>query len=175
MRSHHLILSAVGLLVLASCGDVPFESGKVEPLTTEERRNRSGGKIFGDDFLTFAPGRDKGGNTGGSGAGIGVNSFLWRASLDALSFMPLASADPFGGVIISDWYSPPETPFERFKITLFILGTELRSDGIRASVFKQVRADDGSWSDAAVEEGTAVRLEDAILTGARQRRIASAQ
>ncbi len=174
MRSQHIILSAVGLLVLAACGNVPFESGKVEPLTTEERRDAAGGKIFGNDFLTFTPGRDRGGSSGG-GAGIGVNGFLWRASLDALSFMPLASADPFGGVIITDWYSPPESPLERFKITLFILGTELRSDGIRASVFKQVRADDGTWTDAAVEDGTAVQLEDAILTGARQRRIASAQ
>lgn len=174
MVRHHLLLSAAGLLVLAGCGNVPVESGKVEPLTTEERRDASAGKIFGDDFLTFAPGRDRGGS-GGGGAGIGVNGFLWRASLDALSFMPLASADPFGGVIITDWYSPPESPLERFKITLFILGTELRSDGIRASVFKQIRADDGTWTDAAVEDGTAIQLEDAILTGARQRRIASAQ
>ncbi len=175
MRIQHIIASTIVLLILAACANVPIESGKVEPITTEERRNRSGGKLFGEEFLTFSPGRDRGAESGGGGgSGIGVNGFLWRASLDAVSFMPLASADPFGGVIISDWYSPPESPDERFKITVFILGTELRSDGIRASVFKQVRGGDGGWNDASVDEGTAIRLEDAILTGARQRRIASA-
>ena len=138
MRTQHIIVSTIVLLILAACANVPIESGKVEPVTTEERRDRSGGKLFGEDFLTFSPGRSRGGE-GGGGSGIGVNGFLWRASLDAVSFMPLASADPFGGVIISDWYSPPESPDERFKITVFILGTELRSDGIRASVFKQIR------------------------------------
>lgn len=173
MLIQRLIFLVASLLLLASCANVAVEPVRDEPLTPEETRDRSGGKIFGEDFLTFAPGRSPRGE-GGGGTGIGVNGFLWRASLDALSFMPLASADPFGGVIISDWYSPPESPNERFKITVFILGTELRSDGIRASVFKQVRGGDG-WNDAVVDDGTAVRLEDAILTGARQRRIASAQ
>ena len=87
---------------------------------------------------------------GGSGSGgIGVNSFLWRASLDTIAFMPLLSADPFGGVIITDWYGPPESQNERFKLNVFILGKTLRSDGVRATVFKQVRDTDGSWVDAA--------------------------
>ena len=60
------------------------------------------------------------------GGGIGVNSYLWRASLDSISFMPLSSADPFGGVIITDWYSPPESPNERFKLNIYILGRQLR-------------------------------------------------
>ena len=77
-------------------------------------------------------------NSGGGGnAGIGVNTFLWRASLDTVSFMPLSSADPFGGVIITDWYSPPEVPSERFKMTVYILDRQLRADGIKVSVFRQ--------------------------------------
>ncbi|MDP2699231.1 DUF3576 domain-containing protein [Thalassospira sp.] len=110
----------------------------------------------------------------GGGSGIGVNSFLWRASLDTLSFMPLSSADPFGGVIITDWYSPAETPNERFKITTYILGTALRSDGVRVSVFRQVRAGSDQWADAVVEPGTATAMEDSILTRARQLRIDTA-
>jgi hypothetical protein len=108
------------------------------------------------------------------GSGIGVNSYLWRASLDTISFMPLASADPFGGVIITDWYTPAETPDERLKVNIVILGRQLRADGVRASVFRQLRDSSGTWADAAVAPETATELEDAILTRARQLRIASA-
>jgi hypothetical protein len=87
----------------------------------------------------------------------------------------LASADPFGGVIITDWYSPPETQDERFKINLFILGRDLRADGVRATVFRQLYNSNGAWTDAPVEERTPVDLENAILTRARQLRIAALQ
>ncbi len=107
----------------------------------------------------------------GRGAGIGVNAWLWRASLDTLSFMPLASADPFGGVIITDWYAPPENPDERFKATAFILERALRADGVRVSVFRQVSDDGGNWRDAPVGETMAGDLENTILTRARQLRI----
>jgi hypothetical protein len=136
--------------------------------------------IFGEEGLSFSPfgkgdggGLLGGGGTGGGG-GVGVNSYLWRASLDTLSFMPLASADPFGGVIITDWYTPKETPQERFKVNVYILGRELRSDGVRASVFRQQQQPD-KWVDVPVDEQTAVDLENAILTRARQLRIAAAQ
>ncbi|RCK35445.1 hypothetical protein TH9_01745 [Thalassospira xiamenensis] len=130
------------------------------------------GTLFGPDGFNFLGG-DESKNQGG-GTGIGVNSFLWRASLDTLSFMPLNSADPFGGVIITDWYSPPETPNERFKITGYILGTALRSDAIKVSVFRQVRVGSDQWVDAVVEPGTVTAMEDSILTRARQLRIDSA-
>ncbi len=104
---------------------------------------------------------------------LGVNSFLWRASLDTMSFMPLASADPFGGVIITDWYSPAETPDERFKATIYILERQLRADGIRVSVFRQSLAANGGWRDVATEQSTAIALEDAILTRARQLRVSA--
>lgn len=106
------------------------------------------------------------------GGGIGVNNFLWRASLDSIAFMPLASADPFGGVIVTDWHSLPETPNERFKVNVFIMGRELRADGVKAAVFRQRREANGSWTDVAVDEGTVSRLEDAILTRARELRLA---
>jgi hypothetical protein len=90
--------------------------------------------------------------------------------------MPLASADPFGGVIITDWYSPPESVNERFKINVYILGRDLRADGVRAAVFRQLRDPaSGAWIDAAIEQQTPTDIENAILTRARQLRIASLQ
>lgn len=103
------------------------------------------------------------------GTRIGVNSFLWRGALDTVSFMPLVSADPFGGVIITDWYAPPEAPQERFKLNIYILGRELRADAIRVAVFKQKMAD-GQWQDTSAEQATATDLEDTILSRAEHLR-----
>jgi hypothetical protein len=87
--------------------------------------------------------------------------------------MPLASADPFGGVIITDWFSPPETPDERFKVNVFILGRDLRADGVRASVFHQKKDAASQWAEAPVDANTATDLENAILTRARQIRLSA--
>ena len=110
--------------------------------------------------------------SGSSKVTLGVNSYLWHASLDTLAFMPLASADPFGGVIITDWYSAPDDANERMKVTVYILDRRLRADGLKIAVFRQTRAG-ASWADAAVNPDTATRLEDAILTRARELRLAS--
>jgi hypothetical protein len=106
-------------------------------------------------------------------AGIGVNSYLWRASLDTLAFMPLASADPYGGVIITDWYTNPEKPDERFKVTVYILDTRLRADGLTCTVFKQVKDAAGGWVDSSSSAQTQVDFENAILTKARQLRLSN--
>jgi hypothetical protein len=103
---------------------------------------------------------------------LGVNSYLWHASLDTLSFMPLKSADPFGGVIITDWYSAPAAPNDRMRVTIYILDRRLRADGLKVAVFRQSLGPQG-WVDAAVNPETAVKLEDAILTRARELRLAS--
>ncbi|CAN7325446.1 DUF3576 domain-containing protein [Brevundimonas sp. LjRoot202] len=100
--------------------------------------------------------------------GIGVNAFLWRATLDTLSFMPLANADPWGGVINYDWYTDPQTPNERFKATVFILDTRLRADALNVTVTKEVRDGTGGWVGAPVAAQTETDLENAILTKARQ-------
>lgn len=105
-------------------------------------------------------------------AEIGVNAFLWRASLETLSFLPLASVDPYGGVIIADWYVNPEYPTERFKVTVYILDTRLRADALRVQLAKQTKTPDG-WSDVEPTRDAVVGLEDAILTRARQLRIAT--
>lgn len=105
-------------------------------------------------------------------AGIGVNAYLWRASLDTISFMPLASADPWGGVIISDWYANPEKPDERFKTTVYILDSRLRADALNVTVNKQVMQN-GGWIDSAVSAQTEIDVENAILTRARQLRLSN--
>ena len=130
------------------------------------------GSIFGEGGLVlFGGGGDAASAGAPDGGGIGVNSFLWRATLDTVAFMPLASADPFGGVIITDWYSPPQSPDERFKVNVLILSRDLRADGVRATVFKQRRIE-GQWTDEPVDKATAIQLENAILTRARELRIA---
>jgi hypothetical protein len=106
-------------------------------------------------------------------AGIGVNSYLWRASLDTLAFMPLASADPYGGVIITDWYTNPEKPDERFKATVYILDTRLRADGLTVTVFRQVKDAAGGWVDSSSSAQTQVDIENSILTRARQLRLSN--
>jgi hypothetical protein len=84
--------------------------------------------------------------------------------------MPLASADPFGGVIITDWYSPPASPGERFKATAYILGRQLRADGVRVTVFRQVQTANGQWQDAAVSASTVGEIENKVLAKARDLR-----
>jgi len=103
---------------------------------------------------------------------MGVNSYLWRASLETLNFMPLEQVDPFGGVIVTDWYASAEAPNERFKANVYILDTNLRADALKTSIFKQTRTA-GGWQDAAVDADTARQIENAILTRARQLYIAT--
>ena len=100
---------------------------------------------------------------------IGVNSYLWRASLDALSFMPLVQTDSAGGVIVTDWYANPSNPGERMKITVTILDRDLRSDALRVAASRQI-SQGGLWVDAPVQAATVQRLEDVILTKARDLR-----
>ena len=116
-----------------------------------------------------------GGGETTKGGVIGVNSFLWRASLDTISFMPIKSADAFGGVILTDWHSPADSPNERFKLNVYILDRALRADGIRVAAFRQVLDRNSQWRDAAVTKKTARKLEDAILMRARQLRLRTAK
>ena len=166
-RGRLIPLALISCLLVACGGEVP-ELITLGDKTVDVNKRET---LFGEGGLSLGgpskpPPRD-------SGEGIGVNAFLWRASLDTLSVWPISSADPFGGIIITDWYAPPETPNERFKINVFILDRALRADGIRISIFRQVRDSSGSWRQAVVQSGTQTRLEDAILTRARQFRIGS--
>jgi hypothetical protein len=174
-----MVALLAGIPLLAAC-----DSGSnLDDQTAREGRDKRnvgqgiGGKTqtnYGDSI--FGPGglfgsrQDK--RQGLDEPGVAVNSFLWRASLDTLNFMPLASADPFGGVIITDWYTPPESPNERLKVSILILDRDLRADGVRATVFRQQMAGPRGWVEAPVDPKTGRELEDTILTRARQLRVA---
>jgi hypothetical protein len=148
MRGVALSALAASLMGVAGCSHVmhPFGGGS-GPKTTET------------------------GN--GTSTSIGVNGYLWRATLDTLSFMPLASADPYGGVVITDWYTNPEKPDERFKCTVYILDARLRADGLNVAVFKQNKDAAGNWIDAPSASQTETDIENAILTRARQLRLSN--
>lgn len=129
----------------------------------------------GPSQVNLMPDNDSGTTAISSESGqrtIGVNSYLWHASLDTLSFIPLASADPFGGVIITDWYSAPQAQDERVKVTVYILDRHLRADGLKVAVFRQARAN-GVWIDTSVSPETVTKLTDAILTRARELRLST--
>lgn len=162
------LAGAACLLAVAACNSTGEEwRDPDDPATWEQRKT-----VFGDGGLTIL-GQDKEPEREGGG-GLGVNSFLWRASLDTLSFLPVASADPFGGVILTDWHAPQEAPNERFKLQVYILSRTLRADGVRVAVFRQVRVG-RDWRDASVPERTATDMENVILLRARQMRRAAVQ
>ncbi len=172
-----LPLAAAGLMLVLSACDTATYDGIEDTTRCPEGRcpdvddpNRQ--TIFGTGGVESLFSSDDGSNQGGGGGGLGVNAFLWRATLDTFAFLPPFSADPVGGVIIYDWYAPVETPNERLKVTVYILDTRLRADAVQVNVFRQLRSADNTWYDAPVEEGTNAALEDAILTRARQLRIA---
>lgn len=155
-----LILLA-SICFLAACSTGPEIPGTDAPETTV---GDSGG---GSWWWPFGGGSDVETPDLGDAPQLGVNAYLWRATLDTLNFMPLASSDPIGGVVITDWYSSPENPNERIKVTTYILDRRLRADALRVSVFRQTR-NGNEWVDAQINPDTAVRLENAILTRARQ-------
>ncbi len=157
------LVSAALLLsvsALCACG------GSNSSSSTNQQFNdyRTQGPVSPADSITSGSKSSAATNTG-----VAVNAYLWRGSLDTLSFMPLVSADPFGGVIITDWYSPPGISGERFKATIYILGRELRADDLRVSIFRQNNTG-GVWQDSTVADSTATDIEDKILARARELR-----
>lgn len=165
MKTRLLFASFAALLLLSAC-DTKTDTSSY-PQTEEDRRKARLGKITGDEGMSLGgPSEEK----GQAGNPLGVNSFLWRATLDTLAFMPLAGADPFGGVIITDWYEDPEAPGERFKVNALILDRQLRANSLKITVFRQKKTPQG-WEDAPVDAQMGRKLEDTVLTRARQMRV----
>ncbi|AHJ65159.1 putative exported protein [Granulibacter bethesdensis CGDNIH4] len=151
--SHRSAIAVSALLLLAACSSQENESKDfTDPQNQAAAQSVSNGA---------KPGQE-------------VNVFLWRATLDTLSFMSLKSADPYGGVIITNWYQPPSSPGERFKVTAYILSPVMRSDGVRVSLFRQVQKG-GQWEEAPVDRETVTEIENKILMRARSLRAAGFQ
>jgi hypothetical protein len=145
MWKQNVILAALLALTLFGCGSPSSDSIDMETGTTAVSGRRT----------------------------LGVNAYLWQASLDTLSFLRLATTDPYGGVIISDWYVPASAPDDRLKVTVYIMDRALRPDGLRVVVFRQTR-NGADWQYARTTPETARKLEDAILTRARELNLAKA-
>ena len=156
------ILVFAGPLMLAGCGG-DDGSGKAVPNATYTDPSTGVPLVSGKTNAQQE-----------AGASLQVNKFLWRGALETLAFMPLASADPFGGVIVTDWYSPAGASGERFKATAYVLGRELRTDGLKLTIFRQVRTG-GQWEDAPVNPATATDIESKILADARKLRAQGAK
>lgn len=152
-------LLALSMLSLAACSGVKTSNPDIN---NTEMGGMGPAPAGTDSLLTL--GKGTGGNTGAN-TNIQVNAFLWRATLDTLSFMPLVSADPFGGVIITDWYTPPSAPGTRFKANAYILSKTLTADAIQVSVFQQT-LQGGQWVDTPADPSLAGGLEDRILARA---------
>jgi hypothetical protein len=164
------LLTALALAGCSSAKPSPTDPGYIGQQGPTSSGSMPGGSVLGDSSLVFGTAKNKPGDNGAAGGGaLGVNAYLWRGALDTLSFMPLASADPFGGVIITDWYTPVSTSGERFKATAYIMGRELRSDGVRVTIFRQV-LQNGQWVDSGVSPVTIGEIENKVLSRARELR-----
>ncbi len=169
------IAAAAGLA--AGCGGGDYSAEKpVGPRGPAKKYNPDTAEsIFGEGGASLSSLRSgSGGILGGDDpkARLPVNKYLWQGALDTVSFLPLASTDPFTGVIATDWGSTPQAPGERFKVTVYILSPALSAASLKVAVYRETRGEAGAWVPAEVSAETALKLEDAILTRARQIRIA---
>lgn len=170
MKFRPVFVLLAALSLLSACETLGLK-GKSDPAqfpkTEEDRRKERIGKLSGDEGITLAgPSNKKTEET----SPLGVNSFLWRAALDTISFMPFQQVDPFGGVIITDWYEDPGARGERFKMNILIMDKELRADSVKVKIFKQRQVAQG-WQDMDVDPALNRQMEDAILTRARELRV----
>jgi hypothetical protein len=166
-----VVMASTAVFGLAACSSEPKEAEpapqvdaplpRPEPNRPSDRVQDNSGGMFG----IFG--------SSGSTQGIGVNEFLWRATLDTLHFMPMDSADPYAGVIKTNWYTAAQSPTQRLKVTVFILDTRLRTDALRVSVFQQTKDAAGNWIDASVDPDTTTKIENLILTRARELKLAA--
>lgn len=161
MKRKYLIFLGILFPISICCADEDIPPLGSQPRSKRERReDRTRGHLLAEPLFTTAK---KNNET----KGIGVNSYLWKASLETFSFMPKKSIDPFGGTIITDWYSSPDAPNERLKIEVLILGRTLHVGALKVTVFRE-KKHNGQWVKADTDKNTARQLEDTILTRARE-------
>lgn len=166
MKKYNIVILFSIVLVLGSCSS---DNGGTSTRESETLQATGGDSSKNGGVIEAVFGTNEG--TRSETSSISVNGYLWRASLDTISFLPLNTADPFGGVIITEWYTPPESPNERFKVNIYILDKALRADGLRVTVFRQRQTSEQRWIEAKVNQKTGTDLENAILKRARQMRV----
>jgi len=151
-------------VLLAGCSHLNVKQAEINPTDMPQGPGLLSGES-GNLLDAFRSNKGSGNESGGT---IGVNIYLWRAAVESIAFMPIQQADSNGGVISTDWYSAPQTPNERVRANILILGTSLRADALKVRLFKQTRTAEGKpWVDASVSPATNHALEDTILTKAR--------
>jgi hypothetical protein len=154
-------------IVLGGCSGATVKPAEINP--TDEIKGP--GLFSGESGNILAAFKRTPGEEGGGSAALGVNTYLWRASLETLSFLPIKTADSVGGVIATDWYADPSKPAERVRANVLILGKKLQASALQVTLFKQTQAKGGAWNDAPADPASARALEDTILTKARALRV----
>ena len=152
-----------------------FNSGVNKELALRDAQTRiqsGGGLLKGDLTLGGVLGNDEKNNNSVSMIGMSINKFLWRGALETISFMPLNSADPIGGTILTDWYSVNDVENERCKLNIFITGQELKTQNLKVTSFCQ-EFKNNKWVNTTVDEDDNIKIEDAILNKAKKIRLQS--
>ena len=165
MSHLHYIASFFLIFSLSACSKVDVK--KEYPKTRQQIDDDRIGKLTGKGiFLLGGPSKELGSDNAAS-----VNSYLWRAALDNISFMPLNSSDSLGGVIVTDWYALDQNSKERYKVNIFITGTELRADAIKVHVYKQNGNNRGEWGNQFSDSALAAQIKDKIIERARELKV----
>lgn len=160
------VVAIMAISLLVGCSGAKNKLEADYPKSKDQLEEARMGKLTGEEGMVIFGNKSR--RSPGSN-GIGVNSYLWRATLDTIYTMPLLSADPFGGAVITDWQQLPGNANERFKLNVVIVGAELRADGVKVSAFKQIRRGNG-WEEAKVHPALAQEIEEKILKRAREMR-----
>ena len=143
-------------------------------LRDAETRLQTGGGLFGKKSLSFTGivNQEEESNSGVANLGMAINIYLWQGALDTISFMPLSSADPIGGTIITDWYSLESNENERCKLNVFIMGSELMTQNLRVTSFCQNYKNE-KWINTTIDSENNTKLENAILNKAKKLKLQS--
>ena len=145
-------------------------AGRKLQMEVAENKIASGGGLFGKKGGLELLNQDK--QTASIGVGMPINPYLWKASLETISFMPLSSADPFAGLIITDWYSQNNTN-ERCKINIFIKGVELKTSNLKVNSFCQTLSDTNNWVSNETDIKVNAQIENAILNKAKKLKLST--
>ncbi|RED11924.1 DUF3576 domain-containing protein [Pontivivens insulae] len=156
-KSVKYLMALAAVAVIAGCDTLASGEAPGVPESANPERGINVAELLSGELAESA------------GPPLNVNSYMWRAALDTIDFLPIASSDPFGGVITTDWGTPSGSAAERFRATVFIQSAELSAGALNVSVFRQVNGGQG-WVDAPVSASTVRQLEDAVLLRARELR-----